>query len=137
MLFLMSNTSQPLPSEDPQKSFESLSEADQIALLNLVRSYSIQTIQDTMNRRVETILIVADNGNMTEHNVRLQETQEQLSSQTSFFEQMFMQSTMSTIILDPEGWCERINPKFTEIFGVESRDIEGKKYNIFQGTVIP
>ncbi|MEI6678529.1 MAG: ATP-binding protein [Mariniphaga sp.] len=57
---------------------------------------------------------------------------EELSRQRLFFEQMFMQSSLSTQIFDAEGWCERINPKFSEIFGIEPRYIEEKKYNIFE-----
>ena len=56
----------------------------------------------------------------------------ELKKQKHFFEQMFMQSSVSTQILDREGWCERINPKLSEIFGVEPKDIEGKIYNIFR-----
>jgi len=68
---------------------------------------------------------------------------EELTKQKYFFEQMFMQSSVSTQILDHDGWCERINPKLGEIFGVKPQDIEGKLYNIFkdkaiiQGGVIP
>ncbi len=58
--------------------------------------------------------------------------EKELSDQKRFFEQMFMQSSLSTQILDKDGWCERINPKLTELFGVESQDIEGGKYNIFK-----
>jgi len=68
---------------------------------------------------------------------------EQLTHQKYFFEQMFMQSSASIQILDHEGWCERINPKLSELFGVKPKDIEGKVYNIFkdeaiiQGGIIP
>jgi len=61
---------------------------------------------------------------------------EELSKQKYFFEQMFMQSSVSTQILDAEGWCQRINAKLTEIFGVEANDIEGKVYNIFKDEAI-
>lgn len=57
--------------------------------------------------------------------------EKELARQKQFFEQMFMQSALSTQILDSEGWCERINPKLSEIFGVSPHDIEGKVYNIF------
>jgi hypothetical protein len=57
---------------------------------------------------------------------------EELSRQKLFFEQMFLQSSVSTQIFDAEGWCERINPEFSQIFGIEPRYIEGKKYNIFE-----
>lgn len=74
----------------------------------------------------------------------LLETQNlELSEQKNFFEQMFMQSSLSTQILDSNGWCERINPKLSEIFGVQPKNIEGKVYNIFrdeairQGGVMP
>jgi len=56
----------------------------------------------------------------------------EVNDQKQFFEQMFMQSSISTQILDREGWCERINPKLTQIFGVEAKDMEGKKYNILK-----
>jgi PAS domain S-box-containing protein len=71
------------------------------------------------------------------------QAEEELAWQKNFFEQMFMQSSVSTQILDREGWCERINPKLSEIFGVEPHNIEGRVYNIFQdeaikqGAVIP
>jgi PAS domain S-box-containing protein len=51
-----------------------------------------------------------------------------------FVEQRFMQSSVSTMILDSEGWCEKINPEFSRIFGVEPVDIEGK-YNIFNDEI--
>jgi len=56
----------------------------------------------------------------------------ELARQKKFFEQMFMQSNISTQILDKDGWCEKINPELTELFGVEPKDIEGKIYNIFK-----
>ena len=58
-------------------------------------------------------------------------SENELSAQKQFFEQMFMQSSLSTQILDKEGWCERINPKLSEIFGVEASQLEGLVYNIF------
>ena len=70
-------------------------------------------------------------------------TKEKLKDQVSFMEQVYMQSSLSTQILDKEGWCYRINPKLTELFGVQPEDIEGKKYNIFKdkslidGGIIP
>lgn len=57
--------------------------------------------------------------------------EKELSNQKQFFEQMFMQSSLSTQILDNEGWCERINPKLSQLFGVEAKNIEGHVYNIF------
>lgn len=59
-------------------------------------------------------------------------SEEELARQKYFFEQIFMQSSVSTQILDREGWCERINPKLTEIFGVQPQDLEGNVYNIFR-----
>ncbi len=58
--------------------------------------------------------------------------EEELALQKYFFEQLFIQSSMSTQILDKEGWCERINPKLSQLFGVEPQYIEGKLYNIFK-----
>lgn len=58
--------------------------------------------------------------------------EEELLKQKVFFEQMFSQSSISTQILDKDGWCERINPKLSEIFGVKPEHIEGKVYNIFK-----
>jgi PAS domain S-box-containing protein len=69
--------------------------------------------------------------------------EEELIKQKNFYEQMFAQSSISTQILDKEGWCERINPKLSQIFGVKPENIEGKIYNIFkdqgiiEGGVIP
>ncbi len=60
-----------------------------------------------------------------------------LRESKDFFEQLFLQSATSTQLLDRDGWCVRINPKLSELFGVKPEDIEGKKYNIFQdGEVI-
>ena len=58
--------------------------------------------------------------------------EKELFAQKQFFEQMFMQSSLSTQILDTDGWCERINPKLSQIFGVEAENMEGKVYNIFK-----
>jgi len=58
--------------------------------------------------------------------------EKELYDQKQFFEQMFMQSSLSTQILDREGWCERINPKLSQIFGVEAKNLEGKVYNIYK-----
>ena len=55
-----------------------------------------------------------------------------LKEQKRFFEQVFSQSSVSTQILDKDGWCEKINPRLSELFGVNPEDIEGKKYNIFK-----
>lgn len=69
--------------------------------------------------------------------------QDELTDQKTFFEQVFSQSSISTQILDKDGWCLRINPKLTELFGVQPSEIEGKVYNIFrdegirQGGVLP
>jgi len=57
---------------------------------------------------------------------------EELEKQKSFFEQMFLQSATSTQILDKDGWCLRINPKLSELFGVKPEHIEGHVYNIFK-----
>ncbi len=55
-----------------------------------------------------------------------------IESKENIFEQIFFQSSMSTQILDSDGWCQKINPKLSELFGVKPEDIEGKKYNIFK-----
>jgi len=62
--------------------------------------------------------------------------EKELIDQKQFFEQMFMQSALSTQILDCDGWCERINPKLTQLFGVEAKNMEGKVYNIFEDAEI-
>jgi PAS domain S-box-containing protein len=62
--------------------------------------------------------------------------EEELTIQRHFFEQMFRQSSISTQILDSEGWCEKINPKLTELFGVKPENIEGRVYNIFKDEAI-
>jgi len=43
-----------------------------------------------------------------------------------------LQSATSTQILDKDGWCLRINPKLSKLFGVRPENIEGKIYNIFK-----
>lgn len=61
----------------------------------------------------------------------------ELIESKSFFEQLFIQSSTSTQLLDKDGWCIRINPKLSELFGVLPEHIEGRKYNILQdGEVI-
>lgn len=58
------------------------------------------------------------------------QAEKDLKESKFFFEQLFIQSSTSTQLLDSEGWCLKINPKLTELFGVNPEDIEGKKYNI-------
>lgn len=63
---------------------------------------------------------------------RQKESEAELEKAKHFFEQLYLQSATSTQLLDAEGWCLRINPKLTELFGVKPEDIEGRKYNILQ-----
>lgn len=56
----------------------------------------------------------------------------ELEKQRRIFEQMFVQSATSTQILDPAGWCLRVNPKLCELFNVLPENIEGRVYNIFR-----
>lgn len=93
---------------------------------------------------VEGIASSADRCLMTAVNIGEQKrAEDQISKQIKFFEQLFAQSSVSTQILDKDGWCEKINPKLSEIFGVKPEDIQGKKYNIFkdkaliEGGIIP
>ncbi|MDP4267691.1 MAG: PocR ligand-binding domain-containing protein, partial [Bacteroidota bacterium] len=60
----------------------------------------------------------------------------ELKNQKIFFEQLFSQSPVSTQIFDKDGWCERINPSLSKLFGIKPEDIEGKFYNIFQDEAI-
>ncbi len=84
---------------------------------------------------VNTDLIQHENAQLLLTTVRditlQQQFEEALKQQKNFFEQMFLQSSVSTQILDHEGWCERVNSKLSQIFGVEPQHIEGKVYNIF------
>lgn len=59
-------------------------------------------------------------------------SQKELKKQKQFFEQMFLQSSTSTQILDSEGWCVRINPELSRLFGVRPENMEGHMYNIFK-----
>ncbi|HEX2865824.1 MAG TPA: ATP-binding protein [Ignavibacteriales bacterium] len=61
---------------------------------------------------------------------------QRLAESKEIFEQMYLQSATSTQILDADGWCVRINPKLSELFGVRPEDIEGKVYNIFNDNEI-
>jgi len=49
----------------------------------------------------------------------------------TLYERTFLQSQVSTQILDKDGGCIRVNPAFTLIFGVEPEQLEGKAYNVF------
>jgi PAS domain S-box-containing protein len=74
---------------------------------------------------------------MNYHDVTVRKTMEnELKSQKSFFEQTFIQSATSTQILDASGWCLRINPKLSELFGVQPEQMEGRLYNIFNDAEI-
>jgi PAS domain S-box-containing protein len=62
--------------------------------------------------------------------------EEELEKQKIFFEQTFLQSATSTQILDKDGWCLRVNPKLSQLFGVKPEHIEGHIYNIFHDSEI-
>ncbi len=64
------------------------------------------------------------------------QAEKELIESKLFFEQLFIQSSTSTQLLDHEGWCIKINPKLSELFGVLPEHIEGRKYNIFQDNEI-
>lgn len=89
---------------------------------------NVQQIVFPINNNEILIGIAGFNIDITQR----KEVEKELAEQKRFFEQVFMQSSLSMQILDKDGWCERINSKFTTIFGVEPKNIEGKIYNIFQ-----
>ena len=85
-------------------------------------------IRDKNGQPVEIVFIVRD--------ITLRkQMEEELTNQKKFFEQMFMQSCISTIILDKDGWCEQVNPKLCEIFSVDASQVE-KKYNILHDEAV-
>lgn len=86
-------------------------------------------IRDSNNQPIQIVFIIRD---ISERKL----AEKELKRQKDFFEQMFMQSSISTQILDKDGWCERINPKLTELFGVQPAQVEGKLYNIFKDEAI-
>jgi PAS domain S-box-containing protein len=63
---------------------------------------------------------------------KLRAAEQEEDRQRKLFEQTFIQSSTSTQILDRDGWCLRINPKLSELFGVEPEQMEGHVYNIFK-----
>lgn len=72
------------------------------------------------------------NDELTEQRAALESNHKELENQKRFFEQIFIQSVYSMQILDHEGCCVRVNPKFCEIFGVTPEIMEGGTYNILQ-----
>ncbi len=59
------------------------------------------------------------------------QAEQELQDQKIFFEQTFLQSAVSTILLDKDGYCLKINPMFSSIFGLLPEMVENKKYNVF------
>lgn len=128
----MSNDSRETTSANPSKEFDRLSPAEQEALLELVRVHGVAAIRDTMNGRVGSIL-EGDGANpdVEGGNDGLRHTGEEISSQKNISEQMFLMSSLGTAIFDRDGRCERVNPKFLEIFGIDSKYVMGKHYHAF------
>jgi len=60
----------------------------------------------------------------------------ELANQKQLFEQLFMQSPLSSQILNRDGWCERVNPKLAKLFRVEAKNNEEYVYNIFDNEEI-
>ncbi len=58
-----------------------------------------------------------------------------LDDRTRFFEQVFMQSSISTLLLDRDGWAVAANPGFTALFGIPAEAIENHNYNIFKDVI--
>lgn len=82
---------------------------------------------------VEGIVSGRDKCMVTAINIGEQKrAEDEVTKQIKFFEQVFAQSSVSTQIMDKDGWCLRINPRLTQLFGVQPEDIEGRKYNIFK-----
>jgi PAS domain S-box-containing protein len=77
------------------------------------------------NHKIVGIQIISDD--ITKRKL----AEKELVESKLFFEQLFVQSATSTQLLDKDGWCIKINPKLTELFGVLPEHIEGRKYNIF------
>lgn len=47
------------------------------------------------------------------------------------FDQLFFNSSIGTILFDPEGWALRINHRFCDIMELESLEVEPQQYNIY------
>ncbi|MBT4287438.1 MAG: PAS domain S-box protein, partial [Bacteroidetes bacterium] len=62
------------------------------------------------------------------------QNENKLKESEEFFSQMLEQSIVSTQLLDPDGTCVRVNPKFCGLFGVESQNMVG--YKIFEDEAI-
>lgn len=60
----------------------------------------------------------------------------ELLRQKRFFEEIFLQSTVGMQIIDRDGWVSRVNPKFTEIFGISDEDIRSAGLNILSDQIM-
>lgn len=103
--------------------------SERIAYLEDLKQTNEELLQADLALRTKNVeLFVA--------NRKLIKSEAELKRSSRFFEQLYIQSATSTQLLDADGWCVRINPKLSEIFGVKQEDIEGKKYNILQDAEI-
>ncbi|MGE4288282.1 MAG: PAS domain S-box protein, partial [Salinivirgaceae bacterium] len=108
-----------------------------IGNLGIMRNISerVNYIEALKQRNAELLTaeeeIRAHNEQLYDTVEKLHKSELELMKSSFFFEQLYMQSAISTQLLDNEGWCVRINPKLSELFGVAPESIEGRKYNIF------
>lgn len=126
-------------SEETVKAISQLPESDQKDLLALIEQFGVPAIRDSMSGRVKTIMNPPDDRVHFGIETRTSppaSLNDELLDQRKFFEQMFVQSSLSTVILNHDGRCERVNPKFCEVFGISREDMEGGRYDIFQDGAI-
>ncbi|MGE5480354.1 MAG: ATP-binding protein [Chloroflexota bacterium] len=59
------------------------------------------------------------------------ELYEEALRQKNIFEQIFTHSAVAMKIIDENGYCERVNPKFCELYSVAPQDVEGR-LNVYE-----
>jgi PAS domain S-box-containing protein len=60
------------------------------------------------------------------------EAEQELENQKYFFEQIFMQSAISSQMIGVDGSCQKVNPKMAALFGLDPKEIENGKYNLLK-----
>ncbi len=60
------------------------------------------------------------------------QAEEALNESRFLFSQMFEQTTTSTQLFNPDGYCIDVNSAFCKLYGVNGNDMADRKYNIFE-----
>ena len=87
-------------------------------------------------RSKEQIHLLKFQNQITRKAQKRQLPESQQKDPAKLFDQLFFNSSIGTILFDPEGWALRMNRRFFEMLELESLEIDPRLYNIYRDAAL-